>query len=287
MASPVAAPPPSTSNPGNLDAPIEDVDNQLPPLPNPLPKLSPDFVHCLPPQTPVYRKYSVFLAGSIEMGKAIQWQQQMTKQLQDLPITICNPRRGHWDPAVTPEEKDESFRTQVKWELGALESVSVICFFFDTNTKSPVTMLELGLWAKSHKVVVCCNKKFHRAGNVHITCRRYGVPFVQSFEEIVPLVRKTLWDQGLRKNDEGKLINEEGDEIENKGESVEVAADETGVLVGEGGQCPENNLTEELIDPFAVPFVPKEKVAAKDTTANHQAAKTKTRFLDKVKNALN
>lgn len=275
MASPAAAalptPPPSKSNTGDLDAPIEDVDDQLPPLPNPPPMLSPDFLHHLPPEHPVYRKYSVFLAGSIEMGKAIQWQKQMATCLQDLPITVCNPRRGHWDPTVNPVEKDESFRTQVQWELGALESVSVICFFFDTNTKSPVTMLELGLWAKSGKVIVCCNQKFHRAGNVHITCRRYGVPFVQSFEELVPLVRKTLWDQGLRKNDEGKLVNEKGDEIENKGRAVEVAAEKTGVLVGQGGQASENNLTENLVDPFATPFKPKPKSG----------------LLDKVRNALN
>lgn len=250
---------------GNLDAPIDDIYRQLPPLPDPLPKLSPDFIQCFPPQAPEYRKYSVFLAGSIEMGKAIQWQKQITKQLQDLPITICNPRRGFWDPTVTPEEKDLSFQTQVKWELGALESASLICFFFDTNTKSPVTMLELGLWARSRKVIVCCNKKFHRAGNVHITCRRYGVPFVQSFEELVPLVRKTLWEQGLRKNEEGKLVSQQGEEIENKGEAVEVAAQNTGVLVGEGGQCSENNLEAEIIDPFTSEA--EGKVEAQDALA--------------------
>lgn len=36
-----------------------------------------------------------------------------------------------------------------------LEQVDVICFFFDVMIKSPVSLLELGLWAGSGKVVVC------------------------------------------------------------------------------------------------------------------------------------
>lgn len=37
----------------------------------------------------------VFLAGSIEMGEAEDWQAQVVKELSD--YTILNPRRGDWD----------------------------------------------------------------------------------------------------------------------------------------------------------------------------------------------
>lgn len=49
-----------------------------------------------PPQWPgpyVNWSKSVFLAGSIEMGAAIDWQNQVEKDLADTDGVICNPRR--------------------------------------------------------------------------------------------------------------------------------------------------------------------------------------------------
>ncbi|ORY16320.1 hypothetical protein BCR34DRAFT_557634 [Clohesyomyces aquaticus] len=191
---PTAAAPGATA----IDGIIEDVDNQLPPLPNPLPTPHPEFVACMPPDEPKYRDFSVFLAGSIEMGKAINWQTHMTANLQHLPLTVLNPRRGRWDQNTIPLPSDQTFRTQVEWELSALEKASVICFFFDKNTKSPVTMLELGLWAHSGKVVVCCDKGFWKAGNIWLVCEREGIPIVGSFRELVPEITKMLKQKGMQ-----------------------------------------------------------------------------------------
>lgn len=132
------------------------------------------------------------------MGKAVQWQKHMASLLAPLPITVNNPRRGHWDPTATQEAKNEAFAHQVKWELSALEKADVIAFFFDAATISPVTMMELGLWAKSGKVVVCCDKRFWRAGNVHLVCERYGVPFVERFEDLVVKVEEMLVERGMK-----------------------------------------------------------------------------------------
>ena len=190
----------------NIDAEIEDKFNQLPTLPEPAPKAHADFAHCMPPHAPVYRKFSVFTAGSIEMGKAVQWQKLMASMLSHLPITVNNPRRGHWDPNATQEAKNTEFRHQVEWELSALEQADVICFFFDVNTMSPVTMLELGLWAASKKVVVCCDKRFWRGGNVDLVCQRYGIPFVQTFAELVPAVEAMLKSKGMELDADGNLV---------------------------------------------------------------------------------
>lgn len=190
----------------DIDAVVEDKFNQLPPLPSPLPKPHPRFVHCKPPNEPEDREFSVFLAGSIEMGKAIQWQKHMATFLSPLPIKVNNPRRGHWDPTATQEAKNAAFRQQVEWELAALENATVICFFFDINTMSPVTMLELGLWAHSKKVVVCCDKRFWRAGNIHIVCERYNIPFVESFAQLVPAIKGMLTEKGMRLDERGDLV---------------------------------------------------------------------------------
>lgn len=183
----------------DIDAFVEDRLKQLPPYPDPLPERHPKFEHCMPPENPEYTgDKSVFLAGSIEMGKAVQWQRQMADTLQDLPVTLCNPRRGHWDPNVTKSAKDASFKQQVVWELTALEKADLIIFFFDANTVSPVTMMELGLWADSGKVLVCCDPRFWRAGNIHLVCERYNVPYVEKFEDLVTAVKERLVKDGLK-----------------------------------------------------------------------------------------
>ncbi|KAJ4408080.1 hypothetical protein N0V91_003428 [Didymella pomorum] len=183
----------------DIDQPVEDVMKQLPPFPNPLPERHARFEHCMPPDDPKYTgDKSVFLAGSIEMGKAVQWQKQMAATLQDLPVTLCNPRRGAWDPNVTKSAKDAAFKQQVVWELTALEKATIIIFFFDANTVSPVTMMELGLWASSGKVIVCCDSRFWRAGNIHLVCERYKVPYVEKFEDLVTAVKERLFNEGLK-----------------------------------------------------------------------------------------
>ena len=182
----------------NIDQGNEDVDHQLPPLPTPLPVAHKDYIECNPPNDPTYREFSVFAAGSIEMGKAINWQTHLSKLLSTLPITLLNPRRGHWDPNAKPSPDDSTFRTQVEWELNALEKASVIAFFFDKNTLSPVSMLELGLWAHSGKVVVCCPEGFWKGGNIKMVCERKGIPCVGTFEEYVQEIRKMLKKQGLK-----------------------------------------------------------------------------------------
>ena len=42
-------------------------------------------------------KNHVFLAGSIEMGKAEDWQSEMTKFFNELDWGVFNPRRDDWD----------------------------------------------------------------------------------------------------------------------------------------------------------------------------------------------
>jgi hypothetical protein len=53
-------------------------------------------------------------------------------------------------------------------------------------------LLELGLFARSGKVVACCPEGFWRRGNVEVVCRRYGVPVVSDLAELVQAVRGRL-----------------------------------------------------------------------------------------------
>jgi hypothetical protein len=141
------------------------------------------------------RQPSVFLAGSIEMGEATDWQRQVEDALSDLSVVILNPRRDAWDATWVQSIDNPRFREQVEWELRAQEQAGVIGMYFDPGTKSPVTLLELGLFARSGKLIVCCSEGFWRKGNVEVVCSRYGVPLVDDFGEFVRLLRDRVCGQ--------------------------------------------------------------------------------------------
>lgn len=143
------------------------------------------------PQSPpiiVTSQPVVFLAGSIEMGKAVSWQTRLEEALDDKAI-LLNPRRLDWDSSwVQDPDVDGPFKEQVEWELACLELANKIVMYFDPNTQSPISLLELGLYARSGKLTVCCPPGYFRYGNVKITCKRYGVPMVDTIEELIASV---------------------------------------------------------------------------------------------------
>lgn len=135
---------------------------------------------------------SVFLAGSIEMGLAEPWQDVFTAALADEDVTLLNPRRDDWDSSWTQSIDSAPFRLQVEWELEALERASHVVLYFAPATKSPISLLELGLFARSGKLTVCCPAGFWRRGNVEIVCARYGVPMVADLDALVEASRGSI-----------------------------------------------------------------------------------------------
>lgn len=126
--------------------------------------------------------YKLFLAGSIEMGAAEDWQSAAHAEFSDLGGLILDPRRPDWDSSQEQVTTNPYFTRQVQWELDGLDAANCIFMYFDPNTKSPISLLELGLHAKSGKLVVCCPRGFWRHGNVDITCHRYGIPVFENIE---------------------------------------------------------------------------------------------------------
>ncbi len=143
-----------------------------------------------PEWIPTVLKPYVFLAGSIEMGVAENWQDKFTKALKKDDVVILNPRRPDWDSSWKQSIDDPKFSEQVLWELDALDMSDVIALYFDPNTKSPISLLELGLYARTGKVVVCCPEGFWRKGNVDIVVKRYGLKQVETIEELIKEVQK-------------------------------------------------------------------------------------------------
>lgn len=137
---------------------------------------------------------TIFLAGSVEMGKAANWQDMLVKDLWNQPVTIFNPRRDLWDNSWSQEIRSSQFREQVLWELDHLDLVDMIVLYFDPTTRSPVSLLELGLYADSGKLLICCPEGFYRKGNVDIVAHRYNIPLCDNYNHLVGIILKSLYD---------------------------------------------------------------------------------------------
>jgi hypothetical protein len=125
---------------------------------------------------------AIFLAGSIEMGLAEEWQNVVEKFLQNQPVTIFNPRRDDWDSSWKQDINNPQFNSQVNWELDRLAQSTIIFMYLDPNTKSPISLMELGAYGDKN-IIVCCPSGFWRKGNVDIFCSRKNIPVYKNFGE--------------------------------------------------------------------------------------------------------
>ena len=111
------------------------------------------------------------------------------RECADCDVTFFNPRRDDWDSSWKQTIDDPQFNEQVTWELEHLERADLIVMYFDPSTKSPITLLELGLFAQEAAMIVCCPDGFWRKGNVDIVCKHYGVAQVDSIEVLIERIK--------------------------------------------------------------------------------------------------
>lgn len=141
---------------------------------------------------------SIFLAGSIEMGKARKWQDDATflfettldDQVKEV-TQILNPRRDDWDSSWEQKYENPHFNQQVRWELSCLDRANWILMYFDPGTVSAISLLELGSFKYSSLVVVCPEGYF-RKGNVDIFCDVFNVTQKDSLKEAVQHISKHI-----------------------------------------------------------------------------------------------
>jgi len=68
----------------------------------------------------------VFLAGSIEQGKARDWQPEVCAALEPFNALVFNPRRAVWDPTWDQDVSNAELVTQVNWELDLIDRVFLL-----------------------------------------------------------------------------------------------------------------------------------------------------------------
>ena len=140
----------------------------------------------------------IFLAGTIDNGDSENWQDKLMSKLQwywlspdseedpgfdyalgadeGNDIVIFNPRRENWNSDST----NEDVINQIKWEQDHLDKADLIIMYLADNSKSPISLLELGLYGPQGKMLVCCSNKFYRYNNVKCTCEKYNIDLFES-----------------------------------------------------------------------------------------------------------
>ena len=124
----------------------------------------------------------IFLAGTIDMGNSRDWQKEIYERFSEMDgrYILFNPRQEHLD-ATRPGEMDY----QVRWELDHLEEADMIIMYILGSSKSPISLLEMGLHAKDAKMTVICEPDFYRYDNVRITCDYYNVPLYNGLDSFL------------------------------------------------------------------------------------------------------
>ena len=132
-------------------------------------------------------KFGLFLGGTIDLGNSYNWQKEIVETFEKINTKkddwmILNPRRDNWDSSCIQSINNEKFKEQVIWELDAMDNAAVRLFVFLPDSKSPITMLELGLYKDKINIVYCPNE-FYRSGNIHIVCEKYEIPCYTDWDE--------------------------------------------------------------------------------------------------------
>jgi hypothetical protein len=145
--------------------------------------------------------YKIFLAGSIEMGKARRWQEKIFNCLKHLKtisgrdVSLYNPYRQDWDNNIANTTTDIRFKSQVQWEWTRLLQSDLIVVNFEENTKSPISLLELGAMAVYGKdMIVCCPTGFWKFGNVEFISQYYcnDIVLVNDFYSLLTLLKERI-----------------------------------------------------------------------------------------------
>ena len=158
-------------------------------------------VYKAPQKYPQDNKFTIFLGGSIEMGKAELWQDSLTEKLTKYDVRVLNPRRDDYDAGQKQSINNPYFKEQGEWELDGLDRADLIVVYLQPDTLSPISIGEINLhintldWNK--QMIICCPEGFWRKGNIEILVDRYPyhcklVDTYQEFEKVLIEKLETL-----------------------------------------------------------------------------------------------
>lgn len=130
----------------------------------------------------------VFLGGTIDSGNSEDWQKEICKEfINNEDYVIFNPRRDEW-----PNEGSSEVIRQIKWEHKRMDESDIIVINILPDSKSPISLMEIGMYNESGKLLVFCTDEFYRFDNVRIVCEKYNIKLFETNDnkEIVKQILK-------------------------------------------------------------------------------------------------
>ncbi len=131
----------------------------------------------------------IFLAGTIDDGNSENWQKKICKEfINNEKFSILNPRRDKWDSDLGSSEVIR----QIKWEHRRMDEADFIIMNILPESKSPISLMEIGMYCQSNKLLVFCTDKFYRFENVKCVCEKYKIKLIETnkIEDIVEQILK-------------------------------------------------------------------------------------------------
>ncbi|MDG1333826.1 MAG: nucleoside 2-deoxyribosyltransferase domain-containing protein [Crocinitomicaceae bacterium] len=122
---------------------------------------------------------SVFLAGSMATTRKNNWRQTATRTFQAAYhfFDPTNPRHNNLN--------DEEMRNHIKWELEAMKLSDIIILNFLPDSLSPISLVEIGMYISSNKLVVVCPKEFYKWRYIDTLCNEYNTPIFNQLEDVL------------------------------------------------------------------------------------------------------
>lgn len=124
------------------------------------------------------KKY-IFLAGSIDNKLTGNWRKQVIDKL-DSKNYFIDPTHDKHDDLNEMEMK-----AHIEWELDSLTKADKIILNFLPNSQSPISLVELGMYVASKKLIVICPKEFYKSRYVYTLCNKYNTPIFLNLEKAI------------------------------------------------------------------------------------------------------
>ncbi|MEP2240010.1 MAG: nucleoside 2-deoxyribosyltransferase domain-containing protein [Maribacter sp.] len=128
---------------------------------------------------------SIFLAGSMDHKQEGSWR---TKVIAEFGAhDIFDPTHVHHNNL-----NDEQMKRHVQWELDALQLADMILLNFLPIALSPISLVELGMYVRSNKLIVICPKAFYKSNYVNTLCKKYNTPIFNNITEAKTLLKNSI-----------------------------------------------------------------------------------------------
>lgn len=124
-------------------------------------------------------KARIFLAGSMATGSQVNWRQTV--------IDAFGEKYHFLDPTNLKHDSltDVEMRNHIKWEFDGLRIADFILLNFLPDSLSPISMVELGMYIASKKLIVVCPKEFYKWRYIDTLCKEHNTLIFNQLEEVL------------------------------------------------------------------------------------------------------